>query len=72
MARQDFPDGDSSQSDEETSLEDFIQDDHADLARPINESVETLNERAGALHFNALLKIHRVPNRYWFQARPVQ
>ena len=58
MARQDFPDGDSSQSDEEMSLEDFIQDDHSDLARPINESVETLNEWAGGFHYNALPKIH--------------
>jgi len=58
-ARGDFPDGDSVQSDEEMSLEDFIQDDHSDLARPINGSVETLNEKAGGFHYNALAKIHQ-------------
>lgn len=58
MAREDFPDVDSGQS-EEMSLEDFIQDDHADLASGINESVEVLNERAGGFHYNALPKIHQ-------------
>jgi hypothetical protein len=41
------------------NLEEFIQDDHSDLACEINENVEVLNERAGGLHYNALPKIHQ-------------
>jgi hypothetical protein len=59
MAREDFPDAGSSQSDEEMKLEEFIQNDHSDLACEINENVEVLNERAGGLHYNTLPKIHQ-------------
>jgi hypothetical protein len=59
MACEDFPVADSGQSEEEMNLEEFGQDDHADLTREINESVEILNERSGGLHYNALPKIHR-------------
>ena len=58
MAREDFPDDHSGQSEEDMSLEDFIEDDHGDLDREINQRVEILNERAG-FHYNALPKIHQ-------------
>ena len=51
MAREDFPDGHSGQSEEEMSLEDFIEDEHPDLAREINECAEILNQRSGGLHY---------------------
>jgi hypothetical protein len=59
MAREDFPDSSSGQSEKDMSLEDFIQDDHSDLGREINESLEILNEKAGGFHYNALPKIHQ-------------
>jgi hypothetical protein len=58
-ARENFPDGHSGQSEEGMSLEDFIEDDHSDLGREINESLEILNEKAGGLHYNALPKLHQ-------------
>lgn len=60
MAREDLSDGDSGQSEEaEMSLEEFVEDNHADLDCEINESVEVLNEKAGGFHYNALPKIHQ-------------
>jgi hypothetical protein len=44
---------------EEMSLEVFIQGDHADLNREINDSMEVLNEKAGGFHYKALTKIHQ-------------
>src|ERR1700730_10455365 len=43
----------------EMSLEDFIQRDHSDSDREINQIVEILNEKAGGFHYNALPKIHQ-------------
>jgi hypothetical protein len=42
----------------EMSLEQFVQNEHSDLDRDINERAETLNEKAG-FHYNSLPKIHQ-------------
>jgi hypothetical protein len=59
MTRGEFPGADSGQSEEDMSLEDFIEDDHGDLDREINESLEIPNEKTGGFHYNGLPKIHQ-------------
>ena len=54
-----FPDKAHGQSEEEMSLEEFVEDEHMDLDREINASVEVLDEKAGGFHYNALPKIHQ-------------
>jgi hypothetical protein len=66
MRLEDFPDDHSGQSEEDMSLEDLIEDEHADLGCEVNENVEILNERAG-FHYNALPKIHQTLNSAGFK-----